>query len=70
MPIKGNIINTIYIFKMYYKFPHSLGKEMFKVNNGRNLVLEIKLFKPRYIILFSKFFNKNKNKRLYYGLVR
>ena len=40
-----------------------------KVNNGGNLVLEIKLFKPRCIILLNKFLNKSKDKRPYYNLV-
>ena len=42
---------------------------MFKVNNSKNLVLEIKLFKFKYIIPPNEFFNKSKNKRLYYNLM-
>ena len=41
-----------------------------KVNNGKNLVLEIKLSKPKRIIPLNKFLNKNKDKKLYYGLMR
>ena len=41
-----------------------------KVNNNKNLVSEIRLFKPRCIVLFSEFFNKSKDKRPYYGLMR
>ena len=40
-----------------------------KVNNGKNLVLKIKLSKPRYIVLFSEFFNRSEDKRFYYGLI-
>ena len=42
---------------------------MFKVNNGKDLVLEIKLSEPKYIVLFTKFFNKSKNKGLYHSLI-
>ena len=40
-----------------------------KVDNGKNLVLEIKLSEPKYIIPLNEFFNKSENKRPYYGLV-
>ena len=41
-----------------------------KANNDRNLVSEIRLSKPRYIIPLNKFLNKNKNKRPYHGLMQ
>ena len=41
-----------------------------KANNGKNLVLEIKLFKFKYIMPFNEFLNKSKDKRPYYGLMR
>ena len=43
---------------------------MFKADNGRNLVLEIRLFEFRCIVPFSEFFNKSEDKRPYHGLVR
>ena len=43
---------------------------MLKTNNGRNLVLKIKLFKPKCIMPFNKFLNKSKNKRPYHGLIQ
>ena len=41
-----------------------------KADNGKNLILKIKLSEPRCIMPFNKFFNRNKDKRFYYGLVR
>ena len=41
-----------------------------KADNGKNLVLKIKLSEPKRIIPFNKLLNKNKNKRLYYGLMQ
>ena len=42
---------------------------MLKANNGKNLISEIKLSKPKYIIPLNKFLNKSKNKRPYYNLI-
>ena len=42
---------------------------MFKADNGKNLVLEIKLFEPRCIMPPNEFFNKSKDKRFYYSLI-
>ena len=40
-----------------------------KVNNGKDLVLEIQLFELKYVVLFNEFLNKSENKRPYYGLI-
>ena len=40
-----------------------------KVNNGKDLVSEIKLSKPKYTMPLNKFLNKSKDKRSYHGLV-
>ena len=52
------------------KFPHSLGKEMLRTHNDKDLVLEINLSEPRCTVPFNKFVNKSKDKRLYYDLMR
>ena len=42
---------------------------MLKANNGKNLILKIKLFKFKCIIPLNKFLNKSKDKRPYHGLI-
>ena len=43
---------------------------MFKADNNKNLVLEIRLFEPKCIMPFNEFLNKSKDKRPYYNLMR
>ena len=40
-----------------------------KADNGKDLVLEIRLSEPKRIIPFNKFLNKNKDKRPYHNLI-
>ena len=42
---------------------------MSQINNGKDLILVIKLSEFRYIVLFNKFINRNANKRSYYSLM-
>ena len=41
-----------------------------KADNGRNLVLEIKLSELRRIVPLNESFNRSKDKRPYHGLMR
>ena len=41
-----------------------------KANNSRDLVLEIRLFKPKRIVPPNEFVNKSKDKRSYHGLIQ
>ena len=43
---------------------------MFKIDNGKDLVSEIRLSEPKCIMPPSEFFNRSKNKRFNHGLVR
>ena len=47
------------------EFPFSLGKEMLKANDGKDLVLAIKLSKSKRNTLFNIFINRSANKRSY-----
>ena len=40
-----------------------------KADNGKNLVLEIRLSELKCIILPNEFFNKSKDKRPYHNLI-